>query len=444
MDIWLPKYFADQLWSGLVTHPMIGDWLSSDRPPLQTGFYLMLKPLAASSGALYLLPAMWLQATCIVPMYYILKSFKDRINPAPIVMLITISSLFLYNGSFVWPKLIAGTFCAITYLALFGTQDWPVGRIGKGIAAGLGSALGMLSHGGAAFALFGIFAIYLFDSHRDKWRVIAVAGITAFVAYLPWILYQKLGDPPGTRLIAWQLAGVQEVSTHGVGWIFRHAYAQLTPAQWLQGRIANLAMIFDGSMTGFFRDFLGLFGEHSDKARVNILVDSFSRTFYSQWFFSPPVALCLLALAWRRIGPVRAMLVKPFAVLAAGLAFWTLVMFTPGSTIIHQGAYFLDLLGLIVVGALTFAASTRLFYLLLGLNVFIMLDVFVRADRVTNSALPPLPINLQSQFWIPSADHTYIAMVIAAVAMNFLIIWQSYCRKEHAACTAQDSLPQPA
>ncbi|OOG51074.1 hypothetical protein [Rhodanobacter sp. C01] len=432
MDIWLPKYFADQLWAGHVAHPMIGSWLSSDRPPLQTGFYLMFKPLAKASGALYLIPAMWLQATCLVPMYFILREFRNRVNPASIIMLIVLSALFLYNVSFVWPKLVAGTFCAITYLALFSIADQPLGRIGKGIATGLGASLAMLSHGGAAFALFGIFATYLIDSHRGKWRIIAVAGITALLSYLPWMLYQKLADPPGTRLIAWQLAGVHDVSTHGVGWDLRHAYAQLTPAQWLQGRIANLAQIFNGSMTGFFTDFLGLFSEHSDKARLNILVHSFFHTFYAQWFFSPSVALCLLAIAWRRIGAVRAMLVKPFVVLASGLTFWTLVMFMPGSTIIHQGAYFLDLLGLMIMGVLTYAASARLFHLLLGLNAFVMVTVFVRADRITTSALPPLPINMQSHFWTPSLDYAYIAMVLAAMALNFLVIWQSYRPKEHA------------
>jgi hypothetical protein len=443
MDIWLPKYFADQLWTGHVAHPMIGSWLSSDRPPLQAGFYLMFKPLAEASGALYLMPAIWLQATCIVPMYYIVRGLRGRMNPAPIIMLISVSALFLYNGGFVWPKLIAATYCAVTYLALLSTTDRPAGWIGKGVIAGLGSALAMLSHGGAAFALFAVFTIYLFDSHRDKWRIIALAGAIALLAYLPWMLYQKFADPPGTRLLAWQLAGARDSDSHPIGWILRNAYAQLTPEQWLRGRIANLEVIIHGTM-GFFGDFLELFGAYAREARVNILVHSFFNTFYTQWFFSPLVALGLLALARRHIATLRAMLMQPLAVMLAGLIFWTIVMFTPGSTIIHQGAYFLDLLGLVIVGSVAWTVSARLFYLLLGLNIFIMIDVFVRANRITATANPPLPTNMQSQFWVPSHDHAYLTLAVAAMVLNFVVIWHSYHAKENEPHPLQNHSPHTA
>ena len=425
MDIWLPKYFADQLWAGHVNHPMIGDWLSSDRPPLQTGFYLMFKPLAVSSGALYLIPAMWLQATCILPMFYIVRGLGCRLSPAPIIMLLSVSALFLYNDAFVWPKLIAATFCAVTYLALLSNGEAVGGWISKAVISGLGAALAMLSHGGAAFALFGIFAIYLFQRDRNTWRILALAAATALITYLPWSLYQKLVDPPGTRLIAWQLAGVHPVSTQPISWVLQHAYAQLTPAQWLHNRAANVATIMHGT-TGFFTDFMALFGRHAHQARADIVVNSFFYTTYSQWFFSPLLAVILLVVARRRLAGLRPMLRQPVAVLLVGLAFWAIVLFEPGATVIHQGAYFLDLLGLLIVGVMTLAASARFFYLLLGLNVFVVLDVFILAGRITASAVPPVPVEMQSLYWIPSHDHVYLLLVIAAIVLNFVVVWKSY------------------
>lgn len=41
VDNVLPMIFADQIRSGQVSKPMFGDWLSSDRPPLQAGVYLL-------------------------------------------------------------------------------------------------------------------------------------------------------------------------------------------------------------------------------------------------------------------------------------------------------------------------------------------------------------------------------------------------------------------
>lgn len=37
--------FGDMLARGRLDIPMVGDWLSSDRPPLQVGLYLMLYKL---------------------------------------------------------------------------------------------------------------------------------------------------------------------------------------------------------------------------------------------------------------------------------------------------------------------------------------------------------------------------------------------------------------
>lgn len=439
MDMWLPKVFADQLWSGHVNHPMIGDWLSSDRPPLQTGFYLMFKPLAVSSGALYLIPAMWLQATCLVPLMYIVRGLGRRVNPAPIIMLITISALFLYNGGFVWPKLIAATFCAITYLALLSQEQAVEGWLGKAAFSGLGAALAMLSHGGAAFALFGIFVTYLLGRNRDTLRILAVAAGTALLVYLPWSFYQKVIDPPGTRLIAWQLAGVHAVSTQPIGEVLFQAYSHLSIWQWLHYRAANLSAMSRG-MISFFTDFLGFFGHNTAQVRAKILGSSFFYFAYAQWFFTPLLAAILLFIPTRNLNNLRPLLTRPILVLLISVIFWAIVLFDPRSTVIHQGSYFLNLLSLVIVGALVLALSTRAFYLLLSLNAFVMMDAFVGADRTTTTANPALPANMQSLFWSPSHDQTYLFLVAASLILNFIIIWMFYASRKQPQPGVESSL----
>ena len=45
----IPYIFAEDLLEGPVPRPMLSDWLSSDRPPLQTGMILALRPWTAGS-----------------------------------------------------------------------------------------------------------------------------------------------------------------------------------------------------------------------------------------------------------------------------------------------------------------------------------------------------------------------------------------------------------
>lgn len=40
----LPELFGNRLYTGQPIRPFASDWLSSDRPPLQTGFYLLVLP----------------------------------------------------------------------------------------------------------------------------------------------------------------------------------------------------------------------------------------------------------------------------------------------------------------------------------------------------------------------------------------------------------------
>ena len=49
-DNQIPGLFADRLWSGQSRGQVMADWLSSDRPPLQTGWLLLTKPILTQIG----------------------------------------------------------------------------------------------------------------------------------------------------------------------------------------------------------------------------------------------------------------------------------------------------------------------------------------------------------------------------------------------------------
>src|SRR5262249_38752225 len=47
LDSLIPMLFASRLWHGMDPRLIVGDWHSSDRPPLQTGIFLVQWSLAA-------------------------------------------------------------------------------------------------------------------------------------------------------------------------------------------------------------------------------------------------------------------------------------------------------------------------------------------------------------------------------------------------------------
>jgi hypothetical protein len=70
------------------------------------------------------------------------------------------------------------------------------------------ATLSMLAHGGTVFALLALVPFALRRQSRITLRALAVSVIPAAACYLPWSLFQHFVDPPGNRLLKWQIAGV--------------------------------------------------------------------------------------------------------------------------------------------------------------------------------------------------------------------------------------------
>lgn len=159
MDAVLPEIFGDRLYDGGTVRPFLGDWLSSDRPPLQTGLYLLVLPwlrlarlpdglgyqCLGTLAQLFWVPAVWLLA----------RAFgQSRFRAIGCILVVAIVGFFVENSIFVWPKLLAGGYVMFTGLLLLDTSQPRTTKVM--LLAAVSAALAWLAHGGAAFSLLAL------------------------------------------------------------------------------------------------------------------------------------------------------------------------------------------------------------------------------------------------------------------------------------------------
>jgi len=377
IDNWIPKIFADQIWHGDVTVPMLGDWHSSDRPPLQTGINLLFY-IVSRDGLLYQAVSSFLQSLVLIPLFLLVKRIDPRIS---LFVLVTLgaTSLMAVHTLFVWPKLLSAAYVIIFYLFTMTSFGHRCSPFLWWFLTGASAALAMLSHGGAIFALAAIAILYFVRSRGKAILMGLPAAIISVVLYIPWILYQRLLDPPGDRLVKWHLAGMIEPNNMSTFEALSLAYHNLNVKIWLDGRIDNFKVIFSGSFD-FLRDFLVAVSSPSLISQAHeipsLLSRSFFETFYSFWWFNPffALAIWLLSGGWRK--PDRLTLWLGLAGLLT-LILWSILMFIPDSTVIHQGSFFSWLALFIFASLLLWQSSRYVFYTASVFNVFTIMRFYV-------------------------------------------------------------------
>jgi hypothetical protein len=313
----LPLDFASHLAAHLpLSGYMEGQWLFSDRPPLETGFTLLQWPLWGAHTQLgYQLLSTGLQVSWLPALWTVLR--VRGLGPGRVS---------------VWPKMLAGSL-AVAALAILVSRDDDDRRAGAGILAAVLVTLSMLAHGGTAFAVIALAPFVYRARRRITARSVVVCAAAAAALYLPWTLFQHFVAPPGDRLVKWQLAGVLPVTREGVLSTIVHQYLSLSPTQLLANKWDNVAAL--AAVPGLWRSqtsdpvwtsgFLGL-------ARVAQLYDVL-----------PAAGLLLLGLLALLFPSGRRVLAaaRPLAVftgLAAGV--W-IILEWGGSVqaILHQGPY---------------------------------------------------------------------------------------------------------
>ena len=386
-DNFIPYVFAEALRNRRVPPPSFAGWLSSDRPPLQTGFALLQYAFMYPPREFgYEILSVILQSQWILALWILLRSLK--IAPGAIALAVTVcmfSGFTFVNTFYVWPKLLAAA-----YILAFAALVLPNRHLEDSkyilplaVTSGILAAMGMLSHGGSAFALLGLVAYLMIVKRPIRPKELGAFAIAVVVLYFPWILYQKFIDPPGDRLLKWHLAGIVAPDSRPFLQLLMNSYRNLTIPQFLANKGSNFGMIF-GTAIAYWNEVLSFLHDlwkaraldSADiaTAAANLKVAEF---FYMRCalalFAFGPVALLAGVSRKRRSTEWKAAIFL-WSYVAITVVIWCLMIFIPNSTAIHDGTY--------VTMLAAFAGSALAFW-----NLSRLLAIFVSAFHICMAVL---------------------------------------------------------
>lgn len=350
MDNTLPYINALALRMAVV--PNVGaQWRSSDRPPLQTGLVLSQDAyLAKPRDLAYTIQGALFQSLWIFGAWLLLTAFKVDRRAIVLVLAVSLLSGFIFlNTFFVWPKLLAAAY-TLGLLAIVVTPQYVFLQncTAASILTGAILSLAMLSHGGSAFAIIGAGFVAVIFRRRVPVKALVLIAVSAIAIYTPWMLYQKLYDPPGDTLLKMHLAGIQGVDPRPFSQTLISAYAALTPRQIISNKVANLRRVFENSANFWSatRDLVLHIREHDRAASIVGMMRGWMFFFLIvNLGFLVIGPLTLSAGIWKKYRTTEwraAAIMWVFVVLT--VIVWCLLMFGPSTTIIHQGSYAVVLL----------------------------------------------------------------------------------------------------
>jgi len=342
-DNYLSHVLSERMFASQPLRNPVDEWLSSDRPPLQSGWQLLTwsagKVLQLDRRGVSGAAAVWLQLVWVAAAYGLLRTC--RLGPrraAAWVAVLGLSGFFLQNTTFTWPKLAAGAFATGAFAVLF--LRGAAGPGGPSPAwSALFAGLGWLAHGGVAFSYLALFPLLLWRAHRGAWRRWIPAAALAALLVLPWVAYQKVYDPPGTKLLKWHLAGVTQTDQRGTWEVIRESYARAGARTAWENKVANL----HGQTLGDWRQL----GDPSAAGAGDRRTEEFFRPARALTWWLPLAVLALVLAGRRRLGPLHEPgLLAGWVILTA--VVWCLLLFGAYQAVIHHGSYAM-MLGAFVV-----------------------------------------------------------------------------------------------
>lgn len=339
----LPYLATRSLVAGATLRPEGAEWLTSDRPPLQTGWQLITMPVTTAlqldeptaTGT----ASVWLQLLWIPAAYglFRLLGLTRRIAVGWIVLL-SISGFFLQHTVFTWPKLSAAAFGCGAFAIWTFPRDRTRGASAYAAGAAL-AGLAWLSHGGIAFSFIALAPWIAWRMMRGEVRGWLLAALVFLAFAIPWFAFQKFYNPPGDRLLKMHLAGVPNKDPRGVWTVASESYRAKTRAEIIDYKLANFGMLSRGN----WREMLD-FKPSSNARRQR---DEFFFLFRSLTWWLPAAVILPLGLLCRsvrqQIGPVARIHLSLLAWAAGTTVVWCLLMFGPYTTSIHQGSLALEL-----------------------------------------------------------------------------------------------------
>jgi hypothetical protein len=361
-----------------------GEWLASDRPPLQIGYGVMQQTFGWDhTGLHYQVMGVVLQQLWIVGLWALLcAGGAGRTTRALAMLTVLVSDVAIVNGFFVWPKLLpAAMLLAAAALVLTPLWEEIRGRLwGAALIAAL-LGLAMLGHGASVFSVVPLALIAAWRG-LPSWRWLGVAVAVGLLFMAPWSAYQKYGDPPGNRLTKWMIGGVIDIDDRGTMETIVDSYEEVG---------------FDGALHAKGQNFVALVGGGPmvtqlkgaiDEAKAGNSSNALGILRFALFLYLLPslglllIALGAMAVGWRRRGrdPAEWSLACWCLIAAAiGAVAWALLMFggTRAATVIHQGSLAIPILALCAAAVGVRAVYPRSGACLLGLNALLMLAIYV-------------------------------------------------------------------
>jgi len=405
IPLWLANYTLDERWGKPDTgQDALQGWLLGDRPPSQTGIYLLYHGLYQLCGlpstAAYQALGMVFQLGWLPGFFLLASRTLGPRRAGPAVALVIGLGMMVVNTAFVWPKMVCGGFIATALALLLYRRPGRDLLILALAAASFG--LAMLSHGGALFSAPAFGLLFLMRWRGRLWQGFTVGIGVAIILLGPWTAFQKLVAPPANNLLKWHLAGQRDVDRRGLTEAIQEAYADRSLADSMQARWENIATLYQHPTNQL------VFGEG--------WLDSWRRIQFYQVI--PSGGFLLLGLlAWlaaffiRRDGAfemwLRAGYTGPLC--WAGWALWIALLFEGGETLTTHGSYgnlFLWFLFLIA-GLMAAGRFWALGVLALQVAAFLLLWWYPGGTLAMTQGA--------SWFWLPS---------LLALVSYSLLIWQ--------------------
>jgi hypothetical protein len=364
----ISQLFAEHLFQGADLRHFLGDFTSSDRPPLQTAVLLLVRPvlpfltinlnvayeIASAVAQLVWLPAAW--------MLCVRAGFAPK-RRALVLAFMVFSGFFLYNTVYTWPKLLAAGLCIAALL--FVVAPVRGNRDASLVLAGICAALALLGHGSAVFFLVPALVLATAFRRLPFARGLAWAAVAGVVLLLPWSAYQRFYDPPGDRLLKMHLAGIQNVDPRSAGVAIAQAYAHAAPGDIVRNKLANVRTALGASP---------LLASASEGEPATAVV---------RWRLHEreqvTTALGVLNLGWlvlpwwmfarSRDAAARRTVGALLTIVLASTLFWCAAMFGPGTTVTTHSAYAVEAVLFIALAAAVAALPAPFALVMLGLAV---------------------------------------------------------------------------
>lgn len=419
----LPLLFAKQLQASHrpLAAVLTRGWQSSDRPPLQTGYYLMQQSVLHSGHFNdYELLGILVQCLWIPGLWALLVAMgKPRGAVCLSLAAVLFNGFIFQNTIFTWPKLIAAAAVLLTAAILCTRQSAHLMTSRTaGLLVGLAIGTAMMTHPGSLFALIGVVGViavlWLLPRLRPTgwrpptWRFLWPAAVAAVLSYEPWsAYYQKHYQPPANALTELQLAEVHgPVPGKTATQVIIQAYQKAGLHTAISNKIANVKEPFTHLLD--YPRWCAAVVYHMLTGHPGTAAKDAAEIINAQFFLIGVIVgfagWGLLALYGRALWEfglrVRARFTRDggqpprltpssysqeyvlLGVIGISYIVWCLVLFGPGSTIAHQGTYFYEPV-LIALGVIGFwSVSHRLAAVVVVVSAAFTLWLYVRFTPV--------------------------------------------------------------